>query len=169
MSSPPELPPNLPAPNQLRQQPVVPPLVPHPPGDNRRVNADFLGQVVNSQHRGPSTYRIGFPETRRDQRVPGHTVSLFLKRVPSAQREVVDEEFVLVAVEMEADVGQFMHQAEPEIVDAVVAQRQANDRAAVLETQSRAVQMGARQMPLDHKRDAVFGQVRSCARRGPSS
>ena len=38
-----KLPPNLPAPHQLRQQPVVPPLMPHAAGDHRRMHAGFPG------------------------------------------------------------------------------------------------------------------------------
>ena len=56
---------------------------------------------------------------------------------------------------MEADVGQFVHEAEPEVVDAVVAQGEADDRATVQETQGRAVEMGAGEVALDHEGDAV--------------
>ena len=77
----------------------------------------------------------------------------------SGQGEVVDEEVVFVAVEMEADVGQFVHEAEPEVVDAVVAQGEADDRATVQEAQRGAVEMGTGEMALDHEGDAVCSEA----------
>ena len=74
------------------------------------------------------------PEPRGDECVLGQGVGFFFEGVRSGQGEVVDEELVFVAVEMEADVGQFVHEAEPEVVDAVVAQGETDDRAAVQET-----------------------------------
>ena len=64
-----------------------------------------------------------------------------------------------MAVEMEADVGQFVHEAEPEVVDAVVAQGEADDRAAVQEAEGGAVEMGAGEVALDHEGDAVCGEA----------
>ena len=99
------------------------------------------------------------PELGGDECVLGQGVSFVFERVRSGQREVVDEEVVFVAVEMEADVGQFVHEAEPEVVDAVVAQGEADDRAAVQETESGAVEMGAGEVALDDEGDAVCGEA----------
>ena len=55
-------------------------------------------------------------------------------------------------------MGQFVQQAEPEIVDPVVAQGQSDHRSSVLEPERGAVEIGPRQMRHDHQGDAVFCQ-----------
>ena len=124
----------FPATDQLRQQAVVSLIMADAAGDDCGVDVGFAGESVDCEYGGSFAHGAGLPELWGDECVLGQGVGFVFERVPSGQGEVVDEEFVFVAVEMEADVGQFVHEAEPEVVDAVVAQGEADDRAAVQET-----------------------------------
>ena len=128
-------------------------------GDDGGVDVGFAGESVDCEYGGSFAHGAGLPELWGDECVLGQGVSFVFEGVLSGQGEVVDEEFVFVAVEMEADVGQFVHEAEPKVVDAVVAQGETDDRTAVQETQSRAVEMGTGEMALDHEGDAVCGEA----------
>ena len=131
----------------------------HAAGDDGGVDVGLAGESVDCEYGGSFAHGAGLPELWGDECVLGKRVGFVFEGVLSGQGEVVDEEFVFVAVEMEADVGQFVHEAEPEVVDAVVAQGEADDRAAVQEAEGGAVEMGAGEMALDDEGDAVFGEA----------
>ena len=128
-------------------------------GDDCGVDVGFAGEGVDCEYGGSFAHGAGLPELWGDECVLGQGVSFFFEGVFSRQGEVVDEEVVFVAVEMEADVGQFVHETEPEVVDAVVAQGETDDRAAVQEAEGGAVEMRAGEMALDHECDAVCGEA----------
>ena len=154
-----KLSPDFTAADELREEAVVATFVADAAGDDGGVDVGFAGESVDCEYGGSFAHGAGLPELWGDECVLGQGVGFVFEGVLSGQGEVVDEEFVFVAVEMEADVGQFVHEAEPEVVDAVVAQGEADDRAAVQETESGAVEMGAGEMALDHEGDAVCGEV----------
>ena len=124
----------FPAADELRQQAVVPSVVADAAGDDGGVDVGLAGEGVDCEYGGSFAHGAGLPELWGDECVLGQGVSFVFEGVLSGQGEVVDEEVVFVAVEMEADVGQFVHEAEPEVVDAVVAQGETDDRATVQET-----------------------------------
>ena len=128
-------------------------------GDDGGVDVGFAGESVDCEYGGSFAHGAGLPELWGDECVLGQGVSFIFEGVLSGQGEVVDEEVVFVAVEMEADVGQFVHEAEPKVVDAVVAQGEADDRATVQEAQRRAVEMGAGEMALSDEGNAVRGEA----------
>ena len=128
-------------------------------GDDGGVDVEFAGEGVDCQDCGSLADRVVVPELWRDEGVLGQGVGLFFEGVFAGEGEVVDEEFVFVAVEVEADVGEFVHEAEPEVVDAVVAQGEADDGTAVEEADGGAVEMGAGEVALDDEGDAVFGEA----------
>ena len=123
------------------------------------MDVGFAGEGVDCEYGGSFAHGAGLPELWGDECVLGQGVGFVFEGVLSGQGEVVDEEFVFVAVEMEADVGQFVHEAEPEVVDAVVAQGEADDRATVQEAEGGAVEMGAGEVTLDHEGDAVCSEA----------
>lgn len=129
-------------------------------GDDGGVDVEFAGEGVDCQDCGSLADRAVVPEVRGDEGVLGQGVGLFFEGVFAGEGEVVDEEFVFVAVEVEADVGELVHEAEPEVVDAVVAEGEADDGAAVQEAEGGAVEMGAGEVALDDEGDAVFGEAR---------
>ena len=128
-------------------------------GDDCGVDVGFAGESVDCEYGGSFAHGAGLPELRGDERVLGQGVGFVFEGILSGQGEVVDEEFVFVAVEMEADVSQLVHEAEPEVVDAVVAQGETDDRATVQEAESGAVEMGAGEVALDDEGDAVCGEA----------
>ena len=154
-----KLSPDFAAADELRQEAVVAALVADAAGDDGGVDFGFAGEGVDGKYCRPFLHRAVAPEIWGDECVLGQGVGFFFEGILSGQGEVVDEEFVFVAVEMEADVGQFVHEAEPEVVDAVVAQGETDDGAAVEETEGGAVEMGAGEMALDDEGDAVCGKA----------
>ena len=154
-----KLSPDFPAADELREEAVVASVVADAAGDDGGVDVGFAGESVDCEYGGSFAHGAGLPELWGDECVLGQGVGFVFEGVLSGQGEVVDEEVVFVAVEMEADVGQFVHEAEPEVVDAVVAQGETDDRAAVQEAQRRAVEMGAGEMALDDEGDAVCGEA----------
>ena len=69
-----------------------------------------------------------------------------------------DKGIVIAAVEVKAHVGQLVQETEPEVVDAVVPEREADDWPAVPEPERCAVQMCPGQVINDFQRDAVLGE-----------
>ena len=61
----------------------------------------------------------------------------------------------VVVIDVPPDVGQLVQQAEPEVVEPVVAQRQCDDRSSVAEPERGPVQIGPRKVLDNHERDAV--------------
>ena len=154
-----KLPPDLAAADELGEEAVVGSVVADAAGDDGGVDVDLAGEGVGCQDGGSLADRAVVPELRGDEGVLGQGVGFFFEGVFAGEGEVVDEEFVFVAVEVEADVGELVHEAEPEVVDAVVAQGEADDGAAVEEAEGGAVEMGAGEMALDDEGDAVFGEA----------
>ena len=140
----------------MGEEAVVASVVADAAGDDGGVDVEFAGEGVGCQDCGSLADRAGLPELWGDEGVLGQGVGFFFEGVFSGQGEVVDEEFVFLAVEMEADVGELVHEAEPEVVDAVVAQGEADDGAAVQETEGGAVEMGAGEVALGDEGDAVL-------------
>ena len=135
--------------DELGQQPVVSELVPHSAGDDRRVNFQLgceshdghAGRVPRGLARVPG--RLGY------QRLLGEFVRLGLLGtavglLAAAQRVVVHERGVFARVEVPADVRQLVQEAEPEVVDPVVAESQADHGRAVCHAKGGAVQMRLR-------------------------
>jgi len=67
---------------------------------------------------------------------------------------------------VKANVGKFVHQTKPEIVEAIIPQSHPNDRMIWRQEQRGTVKIGSCEVPLDDQRDAVLGQ-NSRAKVGP--
>lgn len=79
-----------------------------------------------------------------------------------AKAEIIDERLGR-AVEVATDMGEFVKQREPEVIDAVISKGQRNDRRAAFNSaQSRAVEIGLRQMGNADEMNAKAGQRVSC-------
>ena len=61
-------------------------------------------------------------------------------------------------IQMAGDVGQFMKEHKPEIVQPVMAQRQGNDAAPLIE-HGGAIEVGAFEMRFDHQCDTCAREV----------
>ena len=81
-------------------------------------------------------------------------------RLPSSLRSVKssNEGVPPVVVHVSADMGQLVQQAEPEIVDSVVAQSEADHRCAITEPECHPVEIGLWQVLFDHQWNAMLGQ-----------
>src|SRR5215831_7323824 len=70
-----------------------------------------------------------------------------------AERQIVAKRHVSVALHMAAEMGEFVEEAEPEAINAIVAEREAHHWRSVAELESGAVEVGSRQVPNDDQRD----------------
>ena len=91
------------------------------------------------------TYGARFPNLPGHECLFGPFVGLKLFRVFAAslhiaQCQVVHKRSVTVVFHVTPDVGEFVQQAEPKIVDAVVAQREADHWRAVAKLERRPIQ-----------------------------
>ena len=122
-----------------------------------------MGQVDDGHRRGDFADSARLPDGVGDEGFLGPGVGLgFLcvgrPRRLGAQRVVVHEDGTPAAVQVAAHMGQLVQQAEPEIVEPVVAQGQPDDGSAVSEPERRAVEIRPRQVGHDRQGDAVRGQ-----------
>ena len=129
-------------PDHFGEQPVVVVLVAHASGDDCGMHDRFLGQAECGQAAWPCAYTAGLPHFWRNEGVLGMVVGLFFQRVRSANGKVIQEGFAAAGVQVESHVGQLVHQTEPEAVDAVVTQRERDDRTAILQSECRPIQVG---------------------------
>ena len=127
------------------------------------MDVQLVREVQDGLGFGLPLNRACFPNCSRDERLLGPFVGLGLRRVHPrsfhrTERQVVDERITLIAVQVAAHVGQFMQQAEPEIVDAVITQGQADDRPPIAQPEGGAVEIRLVQVAHDHERDPVLRQ-----------
>ena len=159
--------------HEVRQQAEIPRLVSDAPSDNRRVNAKPLRQLHHREWGRMVLHSARLPHGIWNERLFSPFVRFVFFGVPAhafdiAQTQVVDERLVVLAVHVTADMREFMQQTEPEIIEPVIAQRQADNRRAVSKLQRRAIEMRARQVLDAKEMDTVLRQE-FCASRGPSS
>ena len=133
-------------------------------GDDRRVDPRLCREFDDRHGAHAIQGKALPPKIRRYQRVLGPPVGVQLLRTAgaglhAAQGVVVDEAGLVVAfVQVEAHVGQLVEEGEPEIVYAVVTQRQPDHRPAVWQPEGGPVQMGLGQVPHELEGEAVTGQ-----------
>src|ERR1035437_2149407 len=130
--------------NQMIEQAEVLALKPNPTCNDRRVNLQSVRQL-NRGVCGAQFARCAIPPfVRRNERFSRHLVRRLLLRISLiAEVQVVDEGQCL-ATQVKAEMRKFVHETEPEIVQAIVPKCESYDRSSVLDNQCSAVDMSPR-------------------------
>ena len=148
--------PDLAGPDQLREEPVVAGLVSDPPGDDGGMDSQDVREVDHAQGRRLHPDHALLPLIARDQRFLRPLVGLGFSYVVAWQVQIVDEA-VGATIKVAADVRQLVQEAAPEVVDAIVAQGETDDRRPPREPKGGAVQVRLREVALHPQGDPVVG------------
>jgi hypothetical protein len=115
----------------MRQQAVIPGFVPHTASNDRRMDFETLCKLHHRKRRRIILDPTGVPHVRGDEPFVGPFVGFILLGIPPnafhvTQREVIDKGFIARVRHMSADMRELVQQAEPEIIQPVVAEAETN-------------------------------------------
>jgi hypothetical protein len=127
------------------------------------MNFEPLCKLHNCERRGVIPYPACLPYGIGNKPVLCPIVRLVLFWVTTQafhipQAKVVSELLAPCATQVAANMGKLMKQAEPEIIDAVVTHRKANNRRAISQLQSCSVQIRMWEMFQANYTNAVLDQ-----------
>src|SRR5882724_4720956 len=99
---------------------------------------------------------LRLPDLSRNRSVEGPLVGLGFLHVHRLQIQVINEDSVLAALEVPSDMRKLMQEAEPEVVDAIVPERECNDWRSIGQLERRTIQVSAPEVPHGDERNPVL-------------
>src|SRR6266478_3944909 len=117
-----EMPSDLAIAHVVREHPKILSLESDPPRDDRGMDVQLVRELDDGYRRRPLPHGARLPDVPRNRGIEGPFVRLGFLQLCPLQVEVLHEDGVLAAVDVPSDVRKLVYDAEPVVIDAVVAQ-----------------------------------------------
>src|SRR5918992_4906589 len=131
----------------MGQQTKIPFLVSDATGNDGRMNSEPLRKLHDAQRRWVVLYLARIPYVLWNKPILGPFIRFGFSRITSrgvhvAKTQIIDECFIFRVAHMATDMSKLVQQAEPEVIEPIIAQRQSNNGCTVGELKGRTVEVG---------------------------